>query len=227
MGRIADEIRGLRDELPQGVELVAVSKFHPAEAVAEAYNAGQRLFGENRPQEMTAKSAVLPADIRWHMIGHLQANKVKMVVPYVSMIESVDSAGLLRDIDRRAATVGRVIDVLLEIHVAVEATKSGFAPDECRRFFGDGEWTTLKNVRICGLMCMASHTGDEARIHADFHRVHSLFDELRQQYFPGDGAFRWRSWGMSEDYKIAIEEGANIVRIGTRIFGRRDYGRKQ
>lgn len=227
MGRIADEIRRLGSELPQGVELVAVSKFHPAEAVGEAYAAGQRLFGENRPQEMTAKRAVLPADIRWHMIGHLQANKVKMIVPYVSMIESVDSEGLLRDIDRRAAAVGRVIDVLLEIHVAEEATKSGFTPDECRRFVGGGEWTALRNVRIRGLMCMASHTGDEARIHADFQRAHSLFDELKQQYFPGDDAFCCRSWGMSEDYKIAIEEGANIVRIGTRIFGQRDYGQKQ
>lgn len=226
--RIADEIREIKGELPQGVELVAVSKFHPTEAVREAYDAGQRLFGENRPQEMTAKSAELPTDIRWHMIGHLQTNKVKMIVPYVSMIESVDSEKLLRDIDRHAALAGRVINVLLEIHVAEEETKSGFTPDECRRFVGGGEWAEMKNVRICGLMCMASHTDDEARIHSDFRKVFNLFGELRQQYFNSpDSGFEYRSWGMSEDYKIAIEEGANIVRIGTRIFGERDYGNKQ
>lgn len=223
MGRIADEIAALRSELPRGVDLVAVSKFHPAEKVREAYDAGQRMFGENRPQEMAAKHPVLPSDIQWHMIGHLQTNKVKLIVPFVSMIESVDTEKLLRTIDRHAVDAGRRIPILLEIHVAAEEAKSGFTPDECRALVDSGVFGELRGVKLCGLMCMASHTDDERRIHADFAKVNALFGELKQQYFSDDADFCRRSWGMSGDYRIAVEEGANIVRIGTRIFGERDY----
>lgn len=225
MADIAGVLEEIRSELPQGVNLVAVSKFHPAEMVEEAYRAGQRIFGENRPQEMTAKQAVLPGDIHWHMIGHLQTNKVKMIVPYVSMIESVDTEKLLREINRQAQNAGRVIPVLLEIHVAAEETKSGFTPEEARTLIGNGTLEQLPNVRLSGLMCMASHTDDEARIHEDFGKVNRLFEELKSQYFISDPEFQYRSWGMSDDYKIAIAEGSNIVRIGTRIFGQRDYSK--
>lgn len=225
MADIAGVLEEIRSELPQEVNLVAVSKFHPAEMVEEAYRAGQRIFGENRPQEMTAKQAVLPGDIHWHMIGHLQTNKVKMIVPYVSMIESVDTEKLLREINRQAQNSGRVIPVLLEIHVAAEETKSGFTPEEARTLIGNGTLEQLPNVRLSGLMCMASHTDDETRIHEDFGKVNRLFEELKNQYFISDPEFQYRSWGMSDDYKIAIAEGSNIVRIGTRIFGQRDYSK--
>ncbi len=225
MSQISNALAEIRAELPQNVNLVAVSKFHPAEAVNEAYNVGQRIFGENRPQEMTAKQAVLPGDIEWHMIGHLQTNKVKMIAPYVSMIESVDTEKLLREVNKQAQHVGRVIPILLEIHVAAEETKSGFSPEECRELIDSGVFEELKNVSLRGLMCMASHTNDVARIHSDFGKVNRLFEQLKQQYFLTDNNFSCRSWGMSEDYKIAIEEGANIIRIGTRIFGERDYSK--
>ena len=198
MQTITNAISEIKAELPDYVTLVAVSKYHIPEKLMEAYNGGQRVFGENRPQEMTQKHEILPEDICWHMIGHLQTNKVKMIVPYVSMIESVDSEKLLKEIDRQAERVGRKIPVLIEIHVAAEETKSG-------------------------LMCMASHTDDEKRIHSDFRKVFNLYESLKSEYFSNDNSFAYRSWGMSEDYKIAVLEGSNIVRIGTRIFGERDY----
>ena len=157
------------------------------------------------------------------MIGHLQTNKVKMIVPYVSMIESVDSEKLLKEIDRQAERVGRKIPVLIEIHVAAEETKSGFTPEECRDFIDSGRYEQYKNVIYSGLMCMASHTDDEKRIHSDFRKVFNLYESLKSEYFSNNNSFAYRSWGMSEDYKIAVQEGSNIVRIGTRIFGERDY----
>ena len=222
---VSETIAEVRSEIPSDVTLVAVSKYHLPERIMEAYDFGQRVFGENRPQEMTKKQQLLPKDIRWHMIGHLQTNKVKMIAPFVSMIESVDSEKLLREIDRQAATLGRNIPVLLEIHVAVEETKSGFTPNECHDFFESGRHKLYSNVEISGLMCMASHTDDERRIREDFRRVHDLFDKLKSEFFPDDDKFRYRSWGMSDDYRIAIEEGSNIVRIGTKIFGERDYSK--
>ena len=204
---------------------MAVSKYHLPEKIKEAYDFGQRVFGENRPQEMTKKQQLLPKDIQWHMIGHLQTNKVKMIAPYVSMIESVDSEKLLGEIDRQAASFGRRIPVLLEIHVAAEETKSGFTPSECHDFFESGRYKIFNNVEISGLMCMASHTDDEKRIREDFRKVHELFDMLKSEFFADDDKFCYRSWGMSDDYKIAIEEGSNIVRIGTKIFGERDYSK--
>ena len=223
MQTITNAISEIKAELPDYVTLVAVSKYHIPEKLMEAYNGGQRVFGENRPQEMTQKHEILPEDICWHMIGHLQTNKVKMIVPYVSMIESVDSEKLLKEIDRQAERVGRKIPVLIEIHVAAEETKSGFTLEECRDFIDSGRYEQYKNVIYSGLMCMASHTDDEKRIHSDFRKVFNLYESLKSEYFSNDNSFAYRSWGMSEDYKIAVQEGSNIVRIGRRIFGERDY----
>ncbi len=214
---IADRLSKIRSTLPEGVELVAVSKFHPAERLMEAYDAGQRTFGESRPQEMTAKQAVLPADIRWHMIGHLQTNKVRMIAPFVTMIDSVDSARL---IDRQAVRCSRRIDILLEVHVADEDTKSGWDPDELRAYVAGGDLASKSGVRVRGLMSIATNTDDEKIVRRDFERVRSLFDELRQSF--GE-EFDTLSIGMSDDYPIALEYGSTAVRVGTAIFGAREY----
>lgn len=219
---IASEIVKLHSELPSTVKLVAVSKFHPASAVMEAYNAGQRVFGENRPQELFAKAKELPADIEWHFIGHLQTNKLKMVLPYASIVESVDSLHLLEAIDRWGRDNSKVVDVLLEYHVAAEETKQGFDADEIRSILFSPE--PFANIRFRGLMGMATLTSDEHVIEADFGRIVSLFDELSARI--GDSPkltadFNLRSFGMTHDYGIAVRMGANIVRIGTLIFGAR------
>ena len=219
---IASEIVKLHSELPSTVKLVAVSKFHPASAVMEAYDAGQRVFGENRPQELFAKAKELPADIEWHFIGHLQTNKLKMVLPYASIVESVDSLHLLEAIDRWGRDNSKVVDVLLEFHVAAEETKQGFDADEIRSIMFSPE--PFANIRFRGLMGMATLTSDEDMIEADFGRIVSLFDELSARI--GDSPkltadFNLRSFGMTHDYGIAVRMGANIVRIGTLIFGAR------
>lgn len=219
---IASEIVKLHSELPSTVKLVAVSKFHPASAVMEAYDAGQRVFGENRPQELFAKAKELPADIEWHFIGHLQTNKLKMVLPYASIVESVDSLHLLEAIDRWGRDNSKVVDVLLEFHVAAEETKQGFDADEIRSIMFSPE--PFANIRFRGLMGMATLTSDEHVIEADFGRIVSLFDELSARI--GDSPkltadFNLRSFGMTRDYGIAVRMGANIVRIGTLIFGAR------
>ena len=201
--------------------MVAVSKMHPAEAVAEAYAAGQRIFGESRTQEMCAKYELLPKDIEWHMIGHLQTNKVKYIAPFVAMIHSVDSARLLSTIDAEAAKCGRVIDVLLEIHVAAEETKSGWLMPELNDYLCSGEWRRLHNVRFRGVMGIATNTDDEARIRCDFETL-AAYKEQLAAYFEDD--FDTLSMGMSDDYPIAVECGSTMVRIGSRIFGQRDYG---
>ena len=219
---IASEIIRLHNELPSTVKLVAVSKFHPASAVMEAYNAGQRVFGENRPQELFAKAKELPADIEWHFIGHLQTNKLKMVLPFASIVESVDSLHLLEAIDRWGRDNSKVVDVLLEYHVAAEETKQGFDADEIHSILFSPE--PFANIRFRGLMGMATLTSDEHVIEADFGRIVSLFDELSARI--GDSPkltadFNLRSFGMTHDYGIAVRMGANIVRIGTLIFGAR------
>lgn len=220
---IASEINRIKSGLPQGVNLVAVSKFHPAEAVMEAYNAGQRIFGESRPQEFAAKCKELPGDIQWHFIGHLQTNKVKYIAPYVSMIEAVDSLKLLKEIEKQGAKNNRVIDVLLELHIAEEETKYGLTLDACRQLLEEGEWRNMAHVRICGLMMMASYVEDEAQIRQEFRTAHNFFDEVKQRYFAESPYFTQRSWGMSHDYPIAVEEGSTMVRVGTAIFGPRVY----
>lgn len=216
-------LRKVLGNLPDGVRLVAISKYHPNEYIQAAYDEGQRIFGESHEQELRQKHTSLPQDIQWHFIGHLQTNKVKYIAPYVTMIEAVDSLKLLREIDKQAERCGRTIDVLLELHIAEEETKYGLTPDACRQLLADGEWRQLKHVRICGLMMMASYVDDEAQIRSEFRQGHELFDELKARYFADAPYFRERSWGMSHDYPIAVEEGSTMVRVGTTIFGPRVY----
>lgn len=220
---IASQITRFNNELPQGVKLVAVSKFHPASAVLEAYNAGQRIFGESRPQEFSAKCKELPGDIEWHFIGHLQTNKVKYIAPYISMIEAVDSMKLMAEIQKQAAKNNRTIDVLLELHIAQEATKYGLTPDDCRKMLDEGLWREMKNVRIRGLMMMASNTDDETQIRNEFMTAANFFDEVKARHFADAPYFDQRSWGMSDDYPLAVECRSTMVRVGTRIFGPRVY----
>lgn len=215
---ISSKIEELHTSLPQGVTLVAVSKFHPAEALIEAYNAGQRIFGESRVQELLAKYEALPKDIEWQMIGHLQTNKVRQIVPFVSLIQSVDSVRLIECINREAERIGRIIDILLEIHVAKEDSKTGWNSDELLTFLQSGGMEPLKNVRVRGVMGMATNTDDEEIIRADFERLARYKREL-EQYF--DDSFDTLSMGMSDDYKLAIECGSTMVRIGSSIFGNR------
>ena len=203
--------------------LVAVSKFHPNEYIEAAYAEGQRVFGESHEQELSKKYDTLPKDIQWHFIGHLQTNKVKYIAPYISMVDAVDSLKLLKEINKQAAKHGRVIDVLLELHIAQEATKYGLTIDACRQLLDDGEWRNLNNVRICGLMMMASNTDDENRIRSEFMQAADFFDEVKAKYFADSAAFCQRSWGMSHDYKIAVECRSTMVRVGTTIFGPRVY----
>lgn len=216
-------LKEVKATIKPGVELVAVSKFHPAEVIQEAYDEGQRIFGESRAQELREKQATLPADIEWHFIGHLQPNKVKYIAPYISLIHAVDSLKLLNEINKQAAKHNRVINCLLELRVAQEATKYGMTPDECLALLESGEWRELKNVQIAGMMCMASNTDNRAQIRQEFQRARACFDEAKARFFTNDPAFCQRSWGMSEDYDIAMEEGATLVRIGTAIFGEREY----
>lgn len=220
---IANRLREVTDSLPQGVRLVAVSKFHPAEYVKEAYDAGQRVFGESREQELSRKVEELPKDIEWHFIGHLQTNKVKYIAPYISMIEAVDSLKLLKEINKQAAKHDRVVKVLLELHIAAEETKYGLTLDACRALLEEGEWRSMEHVQICGLMMMASNTDDTEQIAREFDTAAHFFDEVKAKYFADDDAFCERSWGMSHDYPIAIQHGATLVRVGTAIFGPRIY----
>ena len=220
---VKGNLKEVTDSLPEGVRLVAVSKFHPAEYIDAAYQEGQRIFGESHEQELSRKVNELPSDIRWHFIGHLQTNKVKYIAPYISMIDAVDSLKLLKEIQKQAAKNERVIDVLLELHIAEEQTKYGLTPDACRPLLAEGEWRALPNVRICGLMMMASNVDDEEQIRREFMTARLLFDELKERYFADADYFCERSWGMSDDYPIAVECGSTMVRVGTKIFGPRVY----
>ena len=209
--------------LPQGVRLVAISKYHPNEYIEAAYDEGQRIFGESHEQELRLKHETLPKDISWHFIGHLQTNKVKYIAPYVTMIEAVDSLKLLREIEKQATKNGRVIDVLLELHIAEEETKYGLTDEALFELLNSGEWREMQHVRICGLMMMASYVDDEQQIRSEFRHAKQLFDEVKTRYFSDADYFCERSWGMSHDYLIAVEEGSTMVRIGTIIFGPRVY----
>lgn len=210
-------------DLPQGVRLVAISKFHPATYIEAAYKEGQRIFGESHEQELSRKVDVLPKDIQWHFIGHLQTNKVKYIAPYITMIEAVDTMKLLKEINKQAAKHDRVIDALLELHIAEEESKYGFSPAALREMLAAGEWRGLQHVRICGLMMMASNVDDEDQIRREMTLAADLFDEVKAQYFADEPSFCERSWGMSHDYKIAIECRSTMVRVGTAIFGPRVY----
>lgn len=220
---VKGNIRQVLDSLPEGVRLVAISKYHPKEYIEAAYAEGQRIFGESHEQELRQKVDELPKDIRWHFIGHLQTNKVKYIAPYITMIEAVDSLKLLREIDKQATKNGRVIDVLLELHIAEEETKYGLTPDALRDLLKGGEWRSMEHVRICGLMMMASYVDDMEQIRSEFRLARSLFDEVKADYFADADYFCERSWGMSHDYLIACQEGSTMVRIGTTIFGPRIY----
>ena len=215
---IKDNLNEVRASLNDGVCLVAVSKYHPVEAVEAAYAEGQRIFGESREQELRVKYDTLPKDIQWHFIGHLQTNKVKYIAPYITMIEAVDSLKLMKEIEKQAEKCGRVIDILLELHLAQEETKSGMTLDECRELLHGGEWRDMSHVRICGIMMMASNTDDEEEIKREFLAANDFYNEIKAQYFANDEAFSVKSYGMSHDYLLAQECGSNTVRVGSRIF---------
>lgn len=212
-------IKRILDE--RGVTLVAVSKTHPPERVRELYDLGQRIFGENRVQELLEKKDALPPDIEWHLIGHLQTNKVKFIAPFISLIHSVDSLKLLQEIDKQGARAGRVIDCLLQFHIAAEETKFGLDEAEARQLLESGGGA-LAHARIRGVMGMATFTDDKEQVRAEFRRLHTIFTRLKSDYFAGDPAFREVSMGMSGDWEIAVEEGSTLVRIGSLLFGPRE-----
>jgi pyridoxal phosphate enzyme (YggS family) len=215
---IGIKIKELHLSLPKNVTLVAVSKFHPVEALMEAYEAGQRIFGESRVQELLTKHEVLPKDIEWQMIGHLQTNKVRQIVPFVSLIQSVDSVRLIECINREAERIGRVVDILLEIHVADEESKTGWQYGELATYLQSGDIKALKYVRVRGVMGMATNTDDETVIRADFERLAKYYDDLKSHF---GKEFDTLSMGMSDDYELAIDCGSTMVRIGSSIFGNR------
>lgn len=220
---IAENITQIKAQLPEGVSLVAVSKYHPVKQLQEAYAAGQRIFGESHAQELVAKAPLMPDDVQWHFIGHLQRNKVRQIMPIVSLIHSVDSIRLLSTIDKEAARIGRSVDVLLQLHVAQEEAKSGFAVEELMQLAENGEFQPFKHVRYRGLMAMATFTTDTTLIASEFAQVASTYATLlEKQIFPG-ADFNQLSMGMSDDWHIAVEHGATLVRIGTQIFGPRQY----
>ena len=221
---IVDSLASVKATLPRGVKLIAVSKTHSTERILEAYNAGQRAFGENKVQELVPKYEALPKDIEWHLIGHLQRNKVKLVVPFVSLIHSVDSEKLLSAIDQEAEKAGREVKCLIQVHIAEEETKFGFTPDEAFRFFVDKHPAAYKHVRIAGLMGMATLTDDTTRIRKEFFLLHDLFEKVRTEGNVTKEDFSTLSMGMSSDYPIAVESGSTMVRVGSAIFGKRDYG---
>jgi len=223
MASIKENLEKVTAQLPNGVRLVAVSKFHPVEELAEAYEAGQRLFGENRAQELIAKAPQLPEDIRWHFIGHLQKNKVRAIMPHVSVIESVDSVKLLSLIEKEAARIDRTVDVLLQLHVAQEETKSGFSIDEVLEAGEAGELTCYPHVRVCGVMAMASLTDDMEQVAREFDLVRRTYLTLKDGPFDESEDFNELSMGMSDDWQVAVKYGATLVRIGTAVFGPRKY----
>lgn len=218
-GSIEERIKAIDATLPHGVTLIAVSKYHPVEAIAEAYNAGQRDFGESKAQDLRVKQSSLPDDIKWHFIGHLQSNKIKYIASFIHLIHSIDSYRLLCEVDKHGKKAGRIIPCLLQIHIAQEETKFGFTPDECVEMLEQGEWRNLHNIEIRGIMCMASNTEDTQQINAEFKTAHDLFNEIKGRFFRNSAAFDTMSAGMSDDYPIAIENGSTHIRIGSGIFG--------
>ena len=216
---IASKIKEINSNLPETTRLVAISKFHPVSAIQEAYNAGQRIFGESKVQELVEKESLLPKEIEWHFVGHLQTNKVKYIVPFISLIHSVDSIKLLEEINKQAAKQNRTINCLLEIHIAQEDTKYGFSIEEVRALFEKNVFEKFDHVRIKGFMGMASLTDDTQQIREEFHSLSSLFNEIKEKYAPWIDSL---SMGMTDDYSIAIEEGSTFIRIGSYIFGNRE-----
>ncbi|OQX75277.1 MAG: YggS family pyridoxal phosphate enzyme [Bacteroidetes bacterium 4484_276] len=218
---ISKNLLKIKGGIADTVKLVAVSKTKPVEDIVEAYNAGQRIFGENKVQELIYKQPELPGDIQWHFIGHMQTNKVKFIAPFVSMIEAVDSLKLLREIDKQAAKNHRTINCMMQFHIAGEDTKFGLDLDEAGEILESPDFKELKNVNICGVMGMATFTDDMGQVRGEFRNLKKIFDELKSRYFSASDEFKEISMGMSGDYQIAIEEGSTMVRIGSLIFGER------
>lgn len=223
MSSVTDNLKHIAGELPSGVTLIAVSKTKPVEMIEEAYAAGQRVFGENKVQEMVDKYEQLPKDINWHMIGHLQTNKVKYIAPFVALIHGVESLKLLETINKEANKVGRVIPCLLQFHIAQEETKFGLTLEEAREILESEAYRGMQNVRIAGVMGMATNTDNEEQIRAEFRHLKEIFDTLKREYFLGNADFKELSMGMSGDYPIAVQEGSTMVRVGSAIFGARQY----
>lgn len=220
---IAENIKKILSEIPTNVSLVAISKTKPLEAVLEAYNSGQRIFGENKVQELTTKYEQLPKDIEWHLVGHLQTNKVKYIAPFVSLIHSVDSLSLLKEIDKQGKKNNRIIRCLLQVYIASEETKFGLSENELDELVNSKELSLFENVSICGLMGMATFTEDTSQIRKEFNSLYRIFQRLKETRYANLPEFREISMGMSSDYRIAVEEGSTMVRIGSDIFGERNY----
>lgn len=220
---VAKNLHKVLDQLPKGVRLVAISKFHPKEYLSAAYAEGQRIFGESHEQELAKKVADLPKDIEWHFIGHLQTNKIKYIVPYVALIHGIDSYKLLAEVNKQAAKAGKTVNCLLQLHIAREETKFGFSFDECREMLAAGEWRELKHIRICGLMGMATNTDNDEQIKTEFCSLSSFFNEMKAKWFADAESFRELSMGMSHDYHEAIAAGSTLIRVGSKIFGERNY----
>ena len=220
---IQTNIEEIRKHIPPHVKLVCVSKFHPNETLLEAYNCGERVFGESKVQELCGKFETLPKDISWHFIGHLQTNKIKFIVPFVDLIHGVDSYKLLEEINKQTLKAGTTVNCLLQVHIALEETKFGFSAAELNETLSEGKWKDLSGITICGLMGMATYTEDKDRIRSEFKGLKSLLDQVKQQYFSDQPSFGTLSMGMSDDYHLAIEEGSTMVRIGSSIFGHREY----
>ena len=223
---VSVNLEKIKSALPPAVKLVAVSKNHPPDIVLEAYRAGQLVFGENKVQELVQKQAHLPADIEWHLIGHLQSNKVKYIAPFISMIHSVDSLKLLKEINKEALKKNRVINCLLQFHIATEETKFGLNINEAGQLLHSEDYKSMKNIAVCGVMGMATFTSDMLKVRNEFRHLAKIFNQLKQEFFQNDNRFKEISMGMSDDYKVAIEEGSTMVRIGTAVFGERQYNRQ-
>ncbi|MFZ4724392.1 MAG: YggS family pyridoxal phosphate-dependent enzyme [Paludibacter sp.] len=220
---IKSNIEFIRTHIPKHVKLVCVSKFNPNEAILEAYETGERIFGESKVQELCTKYEILPKDISWHFIGHLQSNKIKYIIPFVQLIHGVDSFKLLREINKQAEKQVKIVNCLLQVHIAKEETKFGFSEDELFDSLNSKEWKEFKNIQICGLMGMATFTDNKAQINSEFKYLKSLFDKIKNGYFTDNESFCELSMGMSDDYQIAIEQGSTLVRVGSLIFGARNY----
>ena len=220
---VSDNLNKVKQHVPSHVTLVAISKTHPVDHIMEAYNAGQRVFGENKVQEMVSKQEVMPKDIQWHLVGHLQSNKIKYIAPFVTLIHSVDSLKLLVAINKEAVKANRVIDCLLQVYIAEEETKFGLSIEELTELLESEEYKQLTHVRVCGVMGMATFTDNENQIRKEFKSLKTIFTNLKNSYFPNTDSFRHISMGMSGDYAIAIEEGSTMIRVGSSIFGHRAY----
>jgi pyridoxal phosphate enzyme (YggS family) len=218
---IKAQLAAIRSSLHATTVLIAVSKTHPIERIMEAYEAGQRDFGENKVQELVEKYEALPKDIRWHMIGHLQSNKVKYIAPFVHLIHGVDSFNLLKEINKQGQKNGRQISCLLQFHIAQEDTKFGLSLEEAKAFLAGSEFSLLDHVRICGVMGMATFTENTTQIRQEFQNLHTIYQQLQSSYFSSNSEFKEISMGMSDDYPIAMEEGSTLIRVGSKIFGKR------